>query len=323
MEEGTFKNWLVGKRTNHMKILLLGNTGQVGWELNRTLLTLGELTALDYPQIDMADPDSIRTLVQEIQPQIIVNATAYTNVDKAESEPKLAMAINSTGPGILAQEAKKIGAALIHYSTDYVFDGTKGLPYTEEDQPNPINGYGETKLAGEVSIRDVDGIHLIFRTSWVYSLRRPCFVTKVLEWARAKKELRIVDDQVSSPTWARTLAEVTAQVIAQGKGDPLGYLAQKGGLYHLAGGGSCSRYEWAKEIIRYERNEEKIALKPATSSEFPAPAKRPNFSALDIQLILETFCLQLPDWRKTMQFALQADQKFMQDTIFSSIDERI
>ena len=194
-----------------MKILLLGNTGQVGWELNRTLLTLGELTALDYPQVNMADPDSIRSLVQEIKPKIIVNATAYTDVDKAESEPELAMAINGTGPGILAEEAKKIGAALIHYSTDYVFNGTKGSPYTEEDQPNPINVYGETKLAGEKTIQEVGGTYLIFRTSWVYSLRRPCFVTKVLEWAKTQEVLHIVDDQISSPTWARTLAEATAQ----------------------------------------------------------------------------------------------------------------
>ena len=157
------------------KILLLGNTGQVGWELNRTLLSLGELTALDYPQIDMADPDSIRLVVKDAQPDIIINATAYTNVDKAESEPDLAMAINGIGPGILAEEAKRLGAALIHYSTDYVFDGTKGEPYTEEDVPNPINVYGKTKLAGEEAIRAVGDNYLIFRTAWVYSLRRPCF----------------------------------------------------------------------------------------------------------------------------------------------------
>ena len=213
-----------------MKILLLGSTGQVGWELNRTLLTLGELAALDYPQIDMADPQSIRAVVADHNPELIVNATAFTDVDKAESERELAMAINGAGPGILAQEAKKRGAALIHFSTDYVFDGAKGSPYTEEDEPNPINYYGETKLAGERAIREVGGIYLIFRTSWVYSLRRPCFVTKVLEWAKTKEVLRIVDDQVSTPTWARTLAEATAQVVAQGRGDPLGWLEEKRGL---------------------------------------------------------------------------------------------
>ena len=172
-----------------LKILLLGNTGQVGWELNRTLLTLGELTALDYPQIDMADPDDILRVVRENEPDLIVNATAYTNVDKAESEQGLALAINSMGPGILAEEARQLNAAFIHYSTDYVFDGTKGEPYTEEDEPNPINVYGETKLAGERVIQDVGGAYLIFRTSWVYSLRRPCFVTKVLKWAAGAGDL--------------------------------------------------------------------------------------------------------------------------------------
>ena len=286
-----------------MKILLLGNTGQVGWELNRTLLTLGKLVALDYPQIDMADPDSIRSLVQEIKPQIIVNATAYTDVDKAESEPELAMAINGTGPGILAQEAKKIDAALIHYSTDYVFDGTKGSPYTEEDQPNPINVYGETKLAGEEAICDVDGIHLIFRTSWVYSLRRPCFVTKVLEWAKTKKELRIVDDQVSSPTWARMLAEVTAQVITQGRADPLGYLVEKSGLYHLAGGGSCSHFEWAKVIV-YLSSIESIQIKPASTVDFPTPAERPLVSILFDEKIRNSFNIILPKWKNLLKLAL-------------------
>ncbi|MDY6873992.1 MAG: dTDP-4-dehydrorhamnose reductase, partial [Chloroflexota bacterium] len=203
------------------KILLLGNTGQVGWELHRSLLTLGELVALDYPEIDMADPDNIRKTVRAVKPGLIINATAYTDVDKAESEPELAMAINGTGPGILAEEAKRLDAALIHYSTDYVFDGAKGAPYTEEDEPNPINVYGETKLAGERTVQAVDGAYLIFRTSWVYSLRRPCFVTKVLKWAREQETLRIVDDQISSPTWARTLAEATAQVIAKGRGEPV------------------------------------------------------------------------------------------------------
>ncbi len=290
-----------------MKILLLGNTGQVGWELNRTLLTLGELVALDYPRIDMADPNSIRSIIREIKPHIIVNATAYTDVDKAESEPKLAMAINGIGPGILAQEAKKLGAGLIHYSTDYVFDGTKGSPYTEEDQPNPINVYGETKLAGEKAVQEVGGTYLIFRTSWVYSLRRPCFVTKVLEWAKTKKELRIVDDQISSPTWARTLAEATAQVIAQGRSDPLGYLAQKKGLYHLAGGGSCSRYEWAKMIMELgsHRHEQTVKeILPALTIDFPTPAQRPLFSALDCSRFERTINLTLPRWQDTLHLSV-------------------
>lgn len=284
-----------------MKILLLGNTGQVGWELNRTLLTLGELTALDYPQIDMADPKSIRAIVSEHKPDLIVNATAYTDVDRAETERELAMAINGVGPGILAEEARKRGAALIHYSTDYVFDGTKGSPYTEEDAPNPINWYGETKLAGERAIQEVGGAYLIFRTSWVYSLRRPCFVTKVLEWAKTNDTLRIVDDQISTPTWARTLAEATAQVVAQGRGDPLGWLAEKRGLFHLTDGGSCSRFEWAEEILSELNLNNSVELIPAKTIEFKSPARRPNISILNYEKILKVFKIYFPGWQKIIE----------------------
>ncbi len=290
-----------------MKILLLGNTGQVGWELNRTLPTLGELVALDYPHIDMADPDSIRSIVRETKPNLIVNATAYTNVDKAESEPDLAMAINGAGPGILAHEAKLMGAALIHYSTDYVFDGAKGSPYVEADQPNPINVYGETKLAGEKTIQEVGGTYLIFRTSWVYSMRRPCFVTKVLEWAKTKEELRIVDDQISSPIWARTLAEATAQVIAQGRTDSLDYLSQKNGLYHLAGGGSCSRYEWAQAIIDHAPSiSNNLRIEPAKTSDFPTPAVRPLISVLESEKFIDHFNLLLPEWKSTLTLLMKS-----------------
>lgn len=286
-----------------MKILLLGNTGQLGWELHRTLLTLGDLIALDYPEIDMADPQSIRTLVRNHQPDLIVNATAYTDVDKAESEPELAMAINGTGPGILAEEAQRLGGALIHYSTDYVFDGTKGEAYTEEDEPNPINVYGETKLAGEQAVQAVGGAYIIFRTSWVYSLRRPCFVTKVLEWARQNETLRIVDDQISSPTWARTLAEATSQVIAQGVGETLHYIKSKSGLYHLSGNGSCSRFDWAEEILKldpHKHSQITTQLLPAKSKDFKSPAKRPRYSGLDLLKFQNTFNLNPPIWKQDL-----------------------
>jgi dTDP-4-dehydrorhamnose reductase len=291
-----------------MKILLLGNTGQLGWELNRSLLTLGDLIALDYPQIDMSNPDNIRSLVRTHQPDLIVNATAYTDVDKAESEPELAMAINGTGPGILAEEAQRLNGALIHYSTDYVFDGTKGEPYTEEDKPNPINVYGETKLAGERSVQQVGGAYLIFRTSWVYSLRRPCFVTKVLKWAREKETLRIVDDQISTPTWARTLAEATAQIIAQGRGMPVDYIQEKSGLYHLAGGGSCSRYEWAKEIIENapsNKRSKKFNIIRSKSNEFQTPALRPSSSILNTRIINIAFNICVPHWKICIKMLLE------------------
>ncbi len=167
-----------------MKLLLLGNLGQLGWELHRSLQPLGSLIALDYPDIDMSNAASIRGMVRAHRPDMIVNATAYTDVDKAESEPDLARAINSIGPGILAEEARKLKAVFLHYSTDYVFDGKKGVPYTETDIPNPLNVYGETKLAGEEAVCAAGGEYLIFRTAWVYSLRSNSFITKVLGWAR-------------------------------------------------------------------------------------------------------------------------------------------
>jgi len=285
------------------KILLLGNSGQVGWELHRTLLTLGDLVALDYPQIDMADPDNIHRIMNEFKPNLIVNATAYTNVDKAETEPELAMAINAAGVRILAEQAKKVSAALIHYSTDYVFDGTKGEPYIEEDKPNPLNVYGETKLAGERAIQAIDGAYLIFRTSWVYSLRRPCFVTKVLGWARQHETLHIVDDQISSPTWARTLAEATAQVIAQGQSDPVDYIANKKGLYHLTSEGFCSRFIWAKAILDLDPNRQEQIVKdllPAKSNQFPTPSARPPMSCLSSEKLSNKFDLKMQSWKKTL-----------------------
>jgi dTDP-4-dehydrorhamnose reductase len=291
-----------------MKILLLGNTGQLGWELNRTLLTLGDLVAMDYPQIDMANPDNIRAIVRQHEPNLIINATAYTDVDSAEREPDLAMAINSKGPGILAEEAKHLGVALIHYSTDYVFDGKKDEPYTEEDDPNPINVYGETKLAGENAIQAVGGAYLIFRTSWVYSLRRPCFVTKVLQWAREKESLRIVDDQISTPTWARILAEVTTQILMLGIENPADFISDNAGLYHLSGNGSCSRLEWAKAIIEEDpdkNNQQVNYLLPAVSTDFNSPAARPTRSTLSCKKFENTFGVQLPHWRPTLGLAMQ------------------
>jgi dTDP-4-dehydrorhamnose reductase len=290
-----------------MKILLLGNSGQLGWELNRTLLTLGDLVAMDYPHIDMADPDSIRAIVRQHEPDIIVNPTAYTDVDKAESQPELALAINGTGPGVLAEEAKRLGGALIHYSTDYVFDGKKGEPYTEEDEPNPLNVYGETKLAGEKAVQAVGGAYLIFRTSWVYSVRRPCFVTKVLQWAQEKETLRIVDDQISSPTWSRTLAETTAQVVLQGINGPLSYFKDNKGLFHLTNNGSCSRFEWAKLILTLDPNKQEQIIKellPAKSNEFSSPAKRPTKSILSCNKFQNSFHLSLPNWQQTLSLAI-------------------
>ncbi|MDT8382708.1 MAG: dTDP-4-dehydrorhamnose reductase [Brevefilum sp.] len=293
-----------------MKILLLGNTGQLGWELNRTLLTLGDLVALDFPQIDMADPDNIQSIVREHEPGLIVNATAYTDVEKAENQSDLAMAINGKGPGILAEEAKRLGGGLIHYSTDYIFDGKKGESYIEEDVPNPLSVYGSTKLAGEKAVQDVDGNYLIFRTSWVYSLRRPCFVTKVLKWARENEVLRIVDDQISSPTWARTLAEATGQVLAQGKKNLPDYIAENKGLYHLSDNGYCSRLEWAHKVITLDpmKHEHRVkAILPANSDDFKTQAERPFMSGMSCKKFQKQFSVITPNWERALNLAFDVN----------------
>jgi dTDP-4-dehydrorhamnose reductase len=287
-----------------MNLLLLGNTGQLGWELQRTLQPLGVVVALDYPEINMADTASIRKTVQEHRPQVIVNATAYTAVDKAESEPELAEAINGTGPGVLAEEARKLNAVLVHYSTDYVFDGTKGAPYVETDLPHPLNVYGESKLAGEQAVQSIDGNYLIFRTAWVYSLRRDSFVTKVLQWARQNETVRMVDDQISNPTWARMLAEITSQVLARGEE----YIHERAGLYHLAGGGFASRFEWARLILELDPDQHEQMVKemlPAPTSDFITPARRPLFSALNCDNFAATFGLRLPPWEAALRMAME------------------
>ena len=290
-----------------MNLLLLGNTGQLGWELQRALQPLGVVVALDYPEINLADPGSIRKTVQELHPEVIVNATAYTAVDKAESEPELAIAINATGPGVLAEEARKLNAFLIHYSTDYVFDGTKGTPYVETDLPQPINIYGESKLAGEQAIQSVDGAYLILRTAWVYSTRCDSFLTKVMQWARQYEILRMVDDQISNPTWARMLAETTALLLARTGDNNLPWLAKRKGMYHLAGDGFTSRYDWVRQILRLDpRRQEQVVkqLLPAPTSDFPTPAQRPLFSALNCENFYNTFGLRLPNWGAALELAL-------------------
>jgi dTDP-4-dehydrorhamnose reductase len=289
------------------KILQIGMNGQVGWELLRTCAPLGEVVALDYPDVDLSDYAGLRKLVAEVKPNIILNAAAYTNVDKAESEPEKARAINAIGPAVLAEEAKKINAVLVHYSTDYVFDGTKGSPYVETDATNPLNVYGQTKLEGEQAIAASGCANLVLRTSWVYSMRQGGFVTKVLQWARTQEVMRVVDDQISSPTSARMLAEVTALILAQGREDVFGYLKEKGGLYHCAGGGSCSRYEWAKTILDLDPHKEQQIVKQLTtekSSQFATTAVRPYVSLLSNQLIKSVLSIHMVAWEEELRFEL-------------------
>ena len=288
-------------------ILLLGKYGQLGWELHRSLAPLGDIVAIDYPEINLLELDSLVGLIRQLRPKIIVNATAYTAVDQAELEPEIAEAINSLAPGSLAELAKENQSIFIHYSTDYVFDGSKGSPYVESDIPNPLGVYGSSKLGGEKAIQDVDPAYLIFRTSWVYSLRRDSFVSKVLSWARAQTELRIVDDQISNPTWCRTLAGATALILAKSGKNPTGWINDRRGLYHLAGDGFASRLDWAKMILEFDPQQEQQAvasIEAAKTSDYPTPAERPLFSALNCDKFTDTFSIRLPKWQDALSLAM-------------------
>jgi dTDP-4-dehydrorhamnose reductase len=291
-----------------MRILLLGKNGQLGWELRRSLVPLGEIIAWDVDELDLTQVEAIGPAVREAKPQVIVNASAYTAVDKAEQEPEIAKLVNADAPTILAQEAKVLGAWFLHYSTDYVFDGEKSSPYIETDEPNPINVYGRTKLEGEHGVLEADGLAFILRTSWVYSLRQESFVTKVLKWSREQETMRVVDDQIGSPSWARMLAEVTAALLAKSQALGEDWLEERRGVYHLAGNGAVSRYEWAKEILRLDpKREEQVvqSLQPVKSDRFPTAAKRPAFTVLDCALFEEAFDFELLDWHLTLRLAVE------------------
>lgn len=285
------------------RIMLIGDIGQVGWELRRTLAPLGRVIALGPEQLDLTIPEQICERVSEIKPSLIVNAAAYTAVDKAEEERKPAMAINGTAPGILAEEAKKANAVLVHYSTDYVFDGKKEAPYTEQDVPNPLNVYGETKLAGDLAIQSAGVPHLILRTSWVYGLRGSNFLLTVLRLVKEREELRIVDDQVGSPTWCRMIAEVTAQILAQGYSSVI----EKQGMYNLTAGGQTSWYGFAKRILNLVSEKDLLCKKvvPIPTSEYPAPARRPAYSLLSNEKLKREFGLTMPDWDHELQLVLE------------------
>jgi dTDP-4-dehydrorhamnose reductase len=284
------------------KILILGQQGQVAWELQRTLASLGQITVLGSQALDLANPDAIRNQVRSIQPDIIVNAAAYTAVDKAESESDLCMSINEIAPGILAELARESQALLVHYSTDYVFDGTKTGAYLETDPTNPLSVYGASKLAGEQAIIQADCAHLIFRTTWVYGDRGKNFLLTILRLAAEKTELKIVADQIGSPTWSRAIAEATAQVIAQCRQDRTSIK----GLYNLSAAGTTSWHGFANEIVDRARSinpELDLAIEqilPIPATDYPTPAQRPANSMLDSSKLLADFGVQLPDWQVSL-----------------------
>ena len=286
-----------------MNILLFGKNGQLGWELRRTLAHQGQIIACDYEDLDLTNADALRLKIVETAPQLIINASAYTDVDAAETQREKAFAVNAWAPQIMAEQAKRLGAFLVHYSTDYVFDGQKGEPYVETDPTGPVNVYGSSKVAGEQAVQAQAGAFLILRTAWLYSMRGSNFVTKVLKWARLHEKLHIVDDQISNPTWARILAQLTAHVLQHG----LDYARERSGLYHLAGGGYASRLDWAREIIKYDpRPEEQKATEVvrASSSDITTPARRPLFSALECGRFADVFGMRAPAWEHELKLAL-------------------
>ncbi len=291
---------------NPPSILIIGKIGQVGWELRRTVAPLGKVTAVDFPEIDLTQGDSICRWVRETAPNVVINAAAFTAVDKAETDTERCNNINSIAPGILAEESKKLGAVLVHYSTDYVYDGSKTTPYVEGDPPNPLGAYGRSKLAGDVAVRQVGGAHLIFRLCWVYGARGQNFMLTMMRLAREREKLRVVRDQVGCPTWSRMIAETTALALKHvlGSSEP----AKFNGVYHLAASGQTSWHGFADAIVRLMPAEGKkcTLVEPITTAEYPLPAKRPAYSVLSCEKLKRTFGLQLPNWEESLRQVLQS-----------------
>jgi dTDP-4-dehydrorhamnose reductase len=302
-------------------ILLTGKNGQIGEELGRLLPQVGEVVALGRQELDLSNPEDIRRTIRAVRPNLIVNAAAYTVVDQAEKEEALASAINSNALAIMSEEAKKIRALLVHYSTDYVFDGLKGKPYAEDDPTGPINVYGMTKLAGEQEIRASGVSHLIFRTSWVYATRGRNFLLTILRLATQQEELRIVRDQIGAPTGSREIADATIRILAQlyGRESGQGSLSKVSGTYHMTAGGVTNWHEFATAILEEASHASETApwfaaatggnpiitrrVIPIATKEFPTPAQRPAYSILSNARLMNTFGVQLPDWRAQLHRA--------------------
>ncbi len=300
------------------RILLIGAGGQLGLELLRALAALGSITAtrrtpiedegsyaqVDWRTLDVTDTAGLRQVVREVRPTLIVNASGYTAVDQAETEPELAQAVNGLAPGVLAEEGERIGAGLVHYSTDYVFDGTGTRPWSEEDPPNPLSAYGRSKLAGELAVQAASGSHLIIRSSWIYAQRGRNFVKTMLKLASTRPELRVVDDRIGAPTSADVVATITAQILAQGTGSAADVLRERGGLLHVCCAGDTSWHGFTTEIVRLARASGwPVATQhvvPIKSDEYQAAAQRPPNSRLDCSRLAERFGQHAPDWRAAL-----------------------
>jgi dTDP-4-dehydrorhamnose reductase len=304
------------------RVLLTGRNGQIGRELERILADTTELKALGRQELDLAESENIREAIRAFKPNLVLNAAAYTAVDKAESEEPLAHKINAEAPAVMAEEAKKIGAALVHYSTDYVFDGSKSQPYTEDDPTNPLSAYGRSKLAGEKAIEQIGGRYLILRTEWVYATRGKNFLLTILRLASEREELRIVCDQIGAPTWSRAIAEATAQIILdewRRAGTQL--LGGRTGIFHMTAAGQTSWYDFAGAIVDEARHCEngtrwlgravrerplKVQrILPIATGDYPTPARRPAYSLLSNARLQRTFGVKLADWRIQLETALR------------------
>jgi dTDP-4-dehydrorhamnose reductase len=300
-------------------ILLTGKNGQVGGELLRVLPRLGEVVAFGHEQLDLSKPADICRTIHNVRPQLIINAAAYTAVDRAEADTAMASVVNAEAPGLMANEAKKIGAVLVHYSTDYIFDGQKNSPYDEADSANPINVYGKTKLAGEQAIRSSGVAHLIFRTAWVYSTRGRNFLLAILRLATEHEELKMVFDQTGSPTRALDLAAATTHILKNAYAQGVGSFAFRAvsGTYNMTAAGETTWFDFAKVILREAaqssqgvpwlaaatRGRPLIARRvvPITTAEYGAPAQRPKYSVLSNFRLAQTFGIALSDWRSQLR----------------------
>lgn len=287
-------------------ILVTGKNGQVGYELHRALMPLGSVVAVDKNSLNLADSDSMRTALMQIKPDVIINAAAYTAVDKAESDQQTAMQINGIAPGVLAEQARKLGALLIHYSTDYVYDGTKNGIYLETDATNPVNYYGLSKLTGEQAIKTTEVDYLILRTSWVYGARGSNFLLTMLRLMREKQSLAVIDDQYGAPTWSRLIAEVTAHILKQAITERREQQFQSG-TYHLTSAGETTWHGFAAKIAESVINKEAFkiqTIEKIATSQYPTAAKRPHNSRVSTQALSQRFGLQLPSWDEALALCM-------------------
>jgi dTDP-4-dehydrorhamnose reductase len=289
-----------------MKILVTGSQGQIGHELLRTLAPLGHVTGIDIADLDLTEPGDVKAFLARLQPDLIINCAAYTAVDRAESEPAIAHAVNVAAVDILAKEAARLGAAIVHYSTDYVFDGTKRSPYTPDDNPSPQSVYGRSKLAGEQALIASDAKFLILRTEWVYGLRGRNFVLAVLDRAQQTGELRVVNDQTGSPTWSRVVAQVTADIVQASLKGSHGQrnFGGREGIYHVTCAGQSTWFDFARHIFSSPHVSSRPKLIPVTTAEFGAKAARPANSVLDCSLTEKTFGVRMTPWQEAIDAML-------------------